>query len=135
MSGIVTGWPRALLRLEGLAVLVAASAAYAWQGGSRWLYVALFFVPDLSMIGYLAGGRTGAAVYNLAHWYVLPLSCLVLGGSAQAIQVLEVGLVWAAHIGFDRSLGYGLKYAEGFGVSHLGQIGKSHRTAERQASA
>ena len=28
------------------------------------------------------------------------------------------------HIGFDRALGYGLKYANGFGFTHLGRIGK-----------
>jgi hypothetical protein len=126
MHGIVAGWPKVLLRLEGLAVLIAASMIYARQGESWWLYAALFFVPDLSMIGYVAGPRTGAALYNLAHCYVLPLACLVWGASGHAPLALTAGLVWAAHIGLDRSLGYGLKYAEGFGISHLGQMGKAH---------
>ena len=59
MIGIVSGWPRVLVRSEGFAVLVAASMAYAWQGGSWWLFAALFFVPDLSMIGYVAGSKLG----------------------------------------------------------------------------
>jgi hypothetical protein len=28
-------------------------------------------------------------------------------------------LIWVAHIGFDRLLGYGLKYPVAFGATHL----------------
>ena len=129
MNGIVSGWPRVLVRSEGFAVLVAASVAYGWQGGSWWLFAALFFVPDLSMIGYVAGSKLGAALYNLAHWYVLPLACLVWGAFGHFPEALQIGLIWAAHIGFDRSLGYGLKYPEAFGVSHLGRMGKANGSA------
>jgi len=38
--------------------------------------------------------------------------------------VLSIAIIWLAHIGFDRTLGYGLKYTEGFGFTHLGRIGK-----------
>ena len=34
-------------------------------------------------------------------------------------------LIWLAHIGMDHALGYGLKYASGFAVTHLGRIGKA----------
>jgi len=33
-----------------------------------------------------------------------------------------MALIWAAHIGFDRFLGYGLKYPVAFRVTHLGSI-------------
>ena len=33
-------------------------------------------------------------------------------------------MIWLAHIGIDRALGYGLKYSTGFGFTHLGRIGK-----------
>ena len=32
--------------------------------------------------------------------------------------------IWVAHIGFDRVLGYGLKFEAGFGETHLGRVGK-----------
>ena len=35
-----------------------------------------------------------------------------------------IAMIWLAHIGFDRALGYGLKYASGFGFTLLGRIGK-----------
>ncbi len=31
------------------------------------LFVVLILAPDLSMLGYLAGSRVGAAVYNVVH--------------------------------------------------------------------
>ena len=33
---------------------------------------------------------------------------------------LQISLIWFAHIGFDRALGYGLKFPLGFRVTHLG---------------
>jgi hypothetical protein len=38
--------------------------------------------------------------------------------------ILSIAMIWLAHIGFDRALGYGLKYAGGFGFTHLERIGK-----------
>lgn len=133
MSGIVTGAPKVLLRIEGLMVLVSASAAYAMLDASWWLFAILFFAPDLFMAGYLAGRKAGAIIYNIAHWYVLPSALIALGVFMSVPHALEIGLIWAAHIGFDRALGYGLKYAEGFGSSHLGRIGKSARLTGKKA--
>jgi hypothetical protein len=43
---------------------------------------------------------------------------------ASGVQILtEVAIIWAAHIGFDRVLGYGLKYPTAFADTHLSQIG------------
>ena len=34
------------------------------------------------------------------------------------------GLIWGAHIGFDRMMGYGLKYPQASQATHLGWKGK-----------
>lgn len=120
-TGAVSGSVRVWLRLEGLAALTAAAYLYA-RGGHSWpLFAALFLAPDLSFAAYLAGPRVGAAVYNALHSYIGPLALavglLAVGGSP------AVALIWAAHIGFDRVLGYGLKYPTNFGDTHLGTIG------------
>jgi hypothetical protein len=124
-SGAVTGSVRLWLRFEGLAVLALAAYLYA-RGGYSWvLFAVLFLAPDLSFAGYLAGPRVGAAVYNVVHSYVGPAALVVLsivGGRSPA-----VALIWAAHIGFDRLLGYGLKYPTSFGDTHLGAIGRSRK--------
>jgi hypothetical protein len=46
------------------------------------------------------------------------------GEVCEFLTILLIAMIWLAHIGFDRALGYGLKYASGFGFTHLGRIGK-----------
>lgn len=125
-AGAVTGGVSILLRLEGLGLLALAAMLYASTGLSWLAFAILFFVPDLSFLGYLAGPRVGAFVYNVAHDTLGPL-LLVIGGYMFAAHsyVLAVALIWLAHIGFDRALGYGLKYSAGFSFTHLGRIGKA----------
>jgi hypothetical protein len=125
VNGFVTGTPRILLRLEGLLVLVGAIIAYSKLDARWWLFALLFFAPDVLMLGYLGGRRVGAAIYNLGHCYALPLGLVGAGLVWNAAGAVATGVIWAAHIGFDRALGYGLKYADGFGSSHLGQVGRS----------
>jgi hypothetical protein len=122
---MVQGMVRTWLRVEGLLVFAAGLALYA-QGERSWLlFAALFLAPDVSFLGYLAGPRSGASVYNLAHSYTLPLA-LALGALVMDLDtLLPFALIWIAHIGFDRALGYGLKYPTGFGHTHLGPIGAS----------
>jgi hypothetical protein len=127
-EGVVTGAPKAILRLEGAAVLAAASAAYA-QTDTGWvLFALLFLVPDVSMLGYLVGRRVGAAAYNLGHSYVLPVMLGVIGVLLSQHLIVALFLIWMAHIGFDRMLGYGLKYATAFGHTHLGVVGNATHT-------
>ena len=120
----VTGGVRWVLRIKGLALLATATAAYA-QRGFGWGWFALFFLsPDLTFAAYLLGPRWGAAAYNAAHSTVGPL---LLGAAALALgpaPLLMAALIGLAHTGFDRVLGYGLKYGSGFGDTHLGQKGQ-----------
>lgn len=123
MSGATTGGVRFVLRLEGLCVLIAACLAYA-KFGLDWRTFAWFFLaPDLSLLAYLAGATVGAAVYNMAHSYIGALACVAAGVAFDAPIGVAAGLIWCAHIGFDRALGYGLKYSAGFAHTHLGRIG------------
>ena len=129
MSGDVSGAPRLLLRIEGTSLLVCALAGYAWAGQSWWLLAALILLPDLSMIGYLAGSRIGAASYNAAHTTTVPLLLLTVSWAFGSHAVAGLALIWLAHIGLDRALGYGLKYASGFGDTHLGPLGRAGEKA------
>ncbi len=124
MLGETTGAVRILLRLEGVCVLVAACVAYA-KFDLDWSTFAIYFlVPDLSLLGYFAGTKVGAISYNTAHSYLGAVVSLVIGFTVSSPALQCVGLIWCAHIGFDRALGYGLKYPEGFGFTHLGRIGR-----------
>jgi len=119
------GEVRTWLRLDGLAALAAAALAYGVLGGDWRVFALLFLIPDLSMLGYLFGRGFGAFAYNLGHSYMSPL---VIGGVTWALgrpDFAPLALIWIAHIGFDRALGYGLKYSTGFGDTHLGRVGRT----------
>jgi hypothetical protein len=120
-----TGGVRMLLRAEGLALLAAAAGAYVHFGLSWALFAALFLAPDIALAAYLLGPRIGAAVYNALHATLAPLALSVAGLVSGAPLALAMGLIWLAHIGFDRALGYGLKYASGFGDTHLSRLGRA----------
>ena len=114
--------PTRWLRLEGLAVLVVSLFLYEEFGHGWLLFVVLFLVPDLSMVGYLRNPVVGAITYNAAHTYVGSVLLATAGVFADVPMLVAIGLIWTAHIGFDRALGYGLKLPSGFKETHLGRI-------------
>lgn len=123
-DGAVSGGVRWLLRGEGLCLMVAAMLAYQ-QYGMGWGTFALYFLlPDIAFLAYLAGPRWGALAYNATHATPGALLTLGFGIGAASQLAIAAGLIWLAHIGFDRALGYGLKYGKGFRFTHLGLIGK-----------
>ncbi|MGE0233326.1 MAG: DUF4260 domain-containing protein [Flavobacteriaceae bacterium] len=119
-AGSVRRW----LRLEGLAVLVAALIAFAQTGASWWVAAAVALAPDISFAAYLAGPRIGALGYNFAHSYFVAIAAALTAWSLDAGTAYAAALIWIAHIGADRLLGYGLKYPSGFSDTHLGRIGR-----------
>ena len=123
-TGAATGGVRTLLRLEGVVLFAGMTMLYALWDGSWWVYAILFLAPDLSFAGYLAGPKAGAIIYNAAHSYLGPVALMTLGLAMAAPLTLSIAMIWLAHIGIDRALGYGLKYQAGFVFTHLGRIGK-----------
>ena len=124
MSGATTGTVRWVLRLEGLCVLVAALYFYSMLGFSWSTFALLFLTPDISFLGYLINPRFGALSYNTAHSYMGAIACITAGSLLVTPVLSCIGIIWCAHIGFDRALGYGLKYSAGFSFTHLGIIGR-----------
>ena len=76
------------------------------------------------MLGYLAGPRFGAWAYNAAHMTLPPLALAVAGSAFESPVATAIAIIWLAHIGIDRALGYGLKRESGFRDTHLGRIGR-----------
>lgn len=122
--GNVTGSVKWVLRTEGLVLLILALLLYVKLEFSWLIFAIYFLVPDLSFLGYIFNKKIGAISYNCAHTLIGALFVLGVGFFAE-LEVFKVaGLIWVAHVGFDRALGYGLKYQQGFGFTHLGLIGK-----------
>ncbi|MBF2709329.1 DUF4260 domain-containing protein [Flavobacterium soyangense] len=92
---------------------------YAW-----WWFLVLILTPDLSMIGYAFGNKSGAFLYNLFHHRAIAL-VLYLAGIYSSNNLIQLtGIILFAHSSMDRMMGYGLKYETGFKFTHLGEIGK-----------
>jgi len=114
-----------LVRAEYVAIGIAGVVLWFAQGGALiWLLPALL-APDLSIAGYAAGPRVGAVVYNAVHNLVLALALVGIGFLVGSTACVLAGAILIAHIGMDRTSGFGLKYATSFQDTHLGRIGRS----------
>ena len=131
---MVTNDVKLALRLEGACALAICATLFARSGGKWWVFFVCFFLPDLSMLGYLRGPKIGSYFYNWVHTYVTPAVLGLLSLRDWNVGLLTA-LVWGAHIGFDRMLGYGLKYPGGFHETHLGRIGKRDGIAAEHSAA
>lgn len=112
------------LRLEGVAALAAGTAVYATLGGDWLWFVPALLLVDLSAIGYLANPRLGAFTYDLFHNWAVGLTVLAVGIAVGLPVLALAGAVLIAHVGMDRSVGYGLKLSTGFKHTHLGRMGR-----------
>lgn len=111
--------PRPLLQLEGAAVLIVSLIFYHWSHGSWLQFALLFLLPDLAMLGFVANIRVGAITYNAVHTYVGPLALAGYSFLSNRPAIVSLSLIWIAHIGFDRMIGFGLKYPTRFNDTHL----------------
>ena len=86
--------------------------AYLWQRSG----------DDYVLAGYLAGPKVGASVYNALHTTIGPIALVAVGVLADTDWCVQLALIWLAHIGLDRLLGYGLKYPSAFKDTHLERV-------------
>lgn len=111
-----------ILHLEGFTVLGLSIYFYSVHEFSWILFIVLLFAPDLSMIGYVKNNQFGAVLYNIFHTYIIPLALLLIGILIDSHVLLMISLIWIAHIGMDRMVGYGLKYPTDFKDTHLNKV-------------
>jgi Domain of unknown function (DUF4260) len=114
--------PGSLLRAEGGIIFVLSLLVYVELHASWILFAVLILAPDLVILGYLSGVRIGASLYNLVHTLVAPLVLVGISVAYKQFWLLLYGLIWTTHIGFDRLLGYGLKYPTTFRDTHLKRL-------------
>lgn len=112
-------------RAEAGILLVAVILLYHHLGGAWWIFGLLFFAPDIFALGYVVNRSVGAASYNLGHSLAVPLVVLTAGVLTNQPTLQLGALIWLAHVGFDRMMGFSLKEAQGFNHTHLGRIGRS----------
>ena len=115
---------KSTLRIEeagmfGLSIFLFSQTGLAW-----WWYPLLILLPDLGMLGYLAGNRSGAFTYNLFHHKTLAILILCVGWYVGNQWMELAGIILFGHSSMDRILGYGLKYKDSFHHTHLGWLKK-----------
>ncbi|MGA2505758.1 MAG: DUF4260 domain-containing protein [Anaerolineales bacterium] len=116
---------KTLIKLEDLGEFLFSIYLFSLLPYPWWFYPLFFFFPDLSMLGYLAGPRLGAITYNLIHHKAIALGLFVAGIFLHVPVISLLGVLFLGHSSMDRVLGYGLKFSDSFGHTHLGAIGGS----------
>lgn len=114
-----------LIKLEEAALFILGIYLFSLLDYAWWWFPALLLIPDLSMVGYLAGNKIGAYLYNMFHHRALAIAVYLFGIYAGNQGVQLAGVILFAHSNMDRMFGYGLKYEKGFKFTHLGEIGKT----------
>ena len=114
--------PGILLRIEGAFVFALSLIFYQAIGARWWVFIVAFLWPDLFMLGYLVSVRLGSQLYNLVHTYSLPFALVAVSYYTQNNALMSFALIWLAHIGLDRALGFGLKYPTFFKDTHLQRV-------------
>lgn len=114
--------PRFVLRADGAAIALVAVLLYQELGVAWWVFAVGFLAPDLSLVAYLASARVGAMIYNVAHSYLGGAAVFGVGLLLENVPLMTAGLIWVAHVGIDRAVGFGLKYPDEFRRTHLQRV-------------
>ncbi|MBZ4036332.1 DUF4260 domain-containing protein [Flavobacterium sp. 17A] len=115
---------KTVLKLEEVALFILGIFLFNRLSYEWWWFLALILAPDLSMIGYAFGNKTGALFYNIFHHKGIALLTYAVGCYLSIEMVQLTGIILFSHSAMDRIFGYGLKYEKGFKYTHLGEIGK-----------
>ena len=92
---------------------------------AEWYWYALvLFGPDISLIAYLINKKVGAVCYNFFHHKTVAIALLFICYFLPADCFLLIAVVIFGHSSQNRFFGFGLKYYEGFNITHLGKIRK-----------
>jgi len=102
---------------------------------SIWIWLLLFFSPDISMLGYIVNAKAGAITYNIFHHKGIAIAITAVGYFMHVEVVLSIGILLFAHSSFVRMMGYGLKYYSSFNDTHLGKIKKDKIVVGQNATA
>ncbi len=122
--------PNFLLRLEGAIIFMLSITIYYNQGYNWTTFWSFILIPDTAFLAYLINSNIGATAYNITHSKLLPSLLAIFAISTHNVFLISLSVVWFAHVGIDRFLGYGLKYPKGFKYTHLGILGGSDNCDE-----
>ena len=111
-----------LLRIEEAIMFVLALYLNSYLPFAGWIFWALFLLPDLGMLGYLANPRIGVYTYNIFHHKGIAIAIAITGFLLKSNMFILTGTLLFKHASYDRIWGNGLKYMDDFKQTHRGWI-------------
>src|SRR5690554_553661 len=115
---------KSIIKLEELAMFILGVFLFSTLDFAWWWFLGLILFPDISMIGYAFGNKTGAYSYNFFHHKAVGIAVYLVGIYLNDSIIQLIGIILFSHSALDRMLGYGLKYTTSFHHTHLGRIGQ-----------
>lgn len=115
---------KTIIKLEELGLFILGIYLVSLLNFEWWWFLVLILAPDLSMLGYVFGNKSGAFFYNIFHHRGIAVLLYILGCYLKIELLQLLGIILFSHSAMDRIFGYGLKYESGFKYTHLGEIGK-----------
>jgi hypothetical protein len=113
--------PRPVYALLALLLIIAIAYLVRDRGASGWPVLGFALLPDVAFLKGIAPGLAKGQIhpravplYNALHTFVGPVLLGVAAVVWLGLPWLAGALAWAAHVAVDRSLGIGLRTAEGF---------------------
>ena len=105
----------------GLFLIAFALIEMVTHGRATWFALTFVVLPDMvflygardSGLGHGQISPRAVRPYNLVHSFGGP-ACLLVAGIWLPTVVFASGLTWAAHIAFDRGLGFAKRSPEGY---------------------
>ncbi|MBP4139529.1 DUF4260 domain-containing protein [Flavobacterium geliluteum] len=113
-----------IIKLESLGLFILGIYLFSLLNYDWWWFLILILGPDISILGYVFGNKTGACSYNLFHHQGIAILLYLLGIFFANLSLQLLGIIMFSHSAMDRFFGYGLKLRKGFKFTHLGEIGK-----------
>lgn len=111
-----------LLQLEEASMFVAGLYLFSLLSYPWWMFPLLLLTPDIGMIGYLFNPKIGACIYNFFHSRITAIIAILIGSYYHLEVVMLVGIIFFSHAAMDRMFHYGLKHADSFKHTHLGNL-------------
>lgn len=115
---------KTIIKLEELGLFILGIYLFSLLRFEWWWFLVLILAPDLAMLGYIFGNKSGAFFYNLFHHRGIAILIYIVGCYLKMELLQLIGIILFSHSAMDRFFGYGLKYESGFKYTHLGEIGK-----------
>ena len=112
------------LKLEELAMLLMSIYFLPFLQAEWYWYALVLFGPGISLLAYLINKKVGASCYNFFHHKTVAIALLFICYFLPADCFLLIAVVIFGHSSQNRFFGFGLKYYEGFNITHLGKIRK-----------